>query len=128
MSAEQNGRRPIATYLVLVFAFSSVFYFLMLKAHSLGAAGGLYVLGIMWCPAIAAMATLKLRGRKLSELGWSWPATSYALESWALPLLYSLVAYAIVWSFGLGGFPNRQFMEQLVKRMGLPISPVAATA
>jgi membrane protease YdiL (CAAX protease family) len=82
----------------------------------------------MWCPALAAMATLKLRGRRLSELGWSWPATNYALLSWALPLLYTFIAYAIVWSFGLGGFPNRQFMNQLGSRMGLAISPTAATA
>src|SRR5262245_48298315 len=128
MSREQNSRQPVLTYLVLVFAFSSVFYFLMLKAQTLGAAGGLYVLGIMWCPALAAMATLTLAGRKLSELGWSWPATRYALQSWALPLLYAFMAYVIVWSLGLGGFPNRQFMDQLVTRMGLPISPAAATA
>lgn len=127
MSEQQKSGQPILTYLVLVLAFSSVFYFLMLKAHTLGAAGGLYVLGIMWCPALAAMATLKLSGRKLSELGWKWPATNYALQSWALPLLYSLIAYAIVWSFGLGGFPNHQFMEQLVTRMGLPVSPSTAT-
>jgi len=127
MSQQQKSSQPILIYLVLVFAFSSVFYFLVLKAHTLGAAGGLYVLGIMWCPALAAMATLKLGGRRLSELGWSWPATNYAFQSWALPLLYALIAYVIVWSFGLGGFPNHQFMEQLVTRMGLPISPIAAT-
>ena len=128
MSEQQKSSQPTLVYLVLVFAFSSVFYFLMLKAHTLGAAGGLYVLGIMWCPALAAMATLKLSRRKLSELGWNWPANHYALQSWALPLLYAFVAYVIVWLLGLGGFPNHQFMDQLVARMGLPISPAAATA
>ena len=128
MSREQNSRRPVLIYLALVFAFSSIFYFLMLKAHTLGAAGGIYVLGIMWCPALAAMATLKLSGRRLSELGWRWPATNYALLSWALPLLYTFIAYVIVWSFGLGGFPNHQFMDQLATRMGLAIRPSAATA
>jgi len=127
MPVQQSSRRPVLTYLVLVLAFSAVFYFLMLKSHTIGAAGGLYVLGIMWCPALAAMATLKLIGRKLSELGWSWPATRYAFWSWALPLFYAFIAYVIVWSFGLGGFPNHQFMDQLVTRMGLPISPAAAT-
>src|SRR5262249_20623324 len=128
MSGEQNSRQPVLIYLAFVFAFSSIFYFFMLKAHTLGAAGGLYVLGIMWCPALAAMATLKLNGRKLSELGWNWPATNYALLSWALPLLYAFIAYVIVWSFGLGGFPNHHFMDQLATRMGLPIRPTAATA
>jgi len=81
----------------------------------------------MWCPALAAMATLKLAGRQLSELGWVWPAARYAVLSWALPLLYAFLAYVIVWSSGLGAFPNRPFMDQLATRMGLPISPVAAT-
>ena len=127
MIAHENSRQPVLTYLLLVLALSAVFYFLVLKAHTLGAAGGLYVLGIMWCPALAAMATLKLAGRQLSELGWVWPAARYAVLSWALPLLYAFLAYVIVWSSGLGAFPNRPFMDQLATRMGLPISPVAAT-
>jgi len=113
-SERKNSRRQIITYLLLVFAFSSVFYFLMLEAHSLGGGGGLYVLGIMWCPALAGMATLKLNGRKLSDLGWKWPASPYALQSWFIPLLYATFTYAIVWSTGLGGFPNHEFMDSLV--------------
>jgi membrane protease YdiL (CAAX protease family) len=123
----QSWSQQIVTYLVLVFAFSSVFYFLMLKAHTLGAGGGLYVLGIMWCPALAGMATLKLNGRNLTELGWKWPASKYAFQSWFIPLLYATITYVVVWSAGLGGFPNHEFMEQLVKRMGLPVGPVVAT-
>ena len=73
MPEPRGSRAQVATYLLLVFAFSSVFYFLVLRAHTLGAGGGLYVVGIMWCPALAAMATLKLNGRPLPELGWKWP-------------------------------------------------------
>lgn len=51
-------RQPLTTYLVLAFTFSSVLYLLILKTHTLGAAGG------------------------------------------------------------LGGFPNRRFMDQLVSRAG----------
>ena len=124
----KSSRRQIITYLLLVFAFSSVFYFLMLKAHSLGGGGGLYALGIMWCPALAGMATLKLNGRNLSELGWKWPASNYAIQSWSIPLFYATVTYVIVWSVGLGGFPNHEYTAQLVHRMGLPVSPLVATA
>jgi len=127
MLSKTDSMRPILLYVLLLFAFSSVFYFLMLKAHSLGAGGGLYVLGIMWCPALAAITTLKLNGRELRELGWQWPATRYALQSWYIPILYAAIAYVFVWSSGLGAFPNREFMEQLVKRMGLPVSPAIAT-
>jgi len=64
---------------VLVFAFSSVFYFTALRADNLGAGSGMYVLGLMWCPALAAMTTLKANGRSLVELGWKWPEKKYAL-------------------------------------------------
>jgi membrane protease YdiL (CAAX protease family) len=114
-------------YLLFVFLFSSLFYFLILRAHSLGAGGGVYTLGIMWCPALAAFATLKLNGRRPAELGWKWPATRYAAMSWYVPLLYAGIAYLIVWICGFGGFPNHQFMESLVTRMGLRLSPAAST-
>jgi len=127
MAQPKSSWSQIVTYLVLVFAFSSIFYFLTLKAHTLGGGGGLYVLGIMWCPALAGMATLKLNGRNLSELGWKWPATNFAIASWLIPLGYAMVTYVIVWSLGLGGFPNHDFMTQLVRRMGLPVSPLVAT-
>ena len=123
----RSSRQQVMIYLLLVFAFSSIFYFLILRAHRLGAGGGLYVVGIMWCPALAGAATLKLNGRKLSELGWKWPQAKYAAMSWYIPLLYAAIAYAIVWSSGLGGFPNREFMQHLVPHMGLRASPAIST-
>jgi uncharacterized protein len=127
MSEPRSVRAQVATYLLLVFAFSSVFYFLVLRAHTLGAGAGLYVTGIMWCPALAAIATLKLNHRDLRELGWKWPQSPYALQSWFIPLLYATIAYAIVWIAGFGGFPNHDFMNQLVTRMGLRVSPQFST-
>jgi len=127
MTASGQSRRQVLTYLLLVFAFSSVFYFLVLRSGKLGAAGGLYVTGIMWCPALAAFATLKLNRRSLSELGWKWPQTRYMVMSWFLPLLYAAIAYVIVWTTGLGGFPNRDFMQHLTVRMGLHASPAVST-
>ena len=43
------------------------------------------------------------------------------------PLLYATIAYVIVWSSGLGGFPNHETMQQLVQRMGLGTSPAIST-
>jgi len=127
MPEPKSSPRSVLTYLVLVFAFSSVFYFLMLRAHRLGAGGGLYVTGIMWCPALAAAATLKLNGRPLADLGWKWPQAKYAAMSWFIPLLYASIAYVVVWSSGLGGVPNHEFMDRLVTRMGLRFSPYGST-
>lgn len=122
-----SSRRQVLTYLFFVLLFSSCFYFLIIKAKHLGAGGGSYVLGIMWCPALAAFVTLKLNRRSLRDLGWKWPATKYAWMSWYVPLFYAAIAYAIVWASGLGGFPNHEFVSSLVERMGLPVSPAIAT-
>jgi len=122
-----SSRKQVLTYLFFVLLFSSCFYCLIIRARHLGAGGGSYVLGIMWCPALAAFATLKLNRRSLSDLGWKWPATKYALMSWYIPLLYASIAYAIIWASGLGGFPNHEFVSSLVVRMGLPVSPAVAT-
>ena len=127
MPHNRSSRQQVALYLLLVFAFSSVFYFLVLRAHTLGAGAGMFVLGIMWCPALAGMATLKLNGRSFRELGWSWPRSPYAIQSWFVPLLYATIAYLIVWCARLGGFPNHEFMDALVARMGLHASPAAST-
>jgi uncharacterized protein len=127
MPQPTSSRRQVVTYLILVFAFSSLFYFLILRAHKLGAAGGLYVISLMWCPALAGMATLKIYGRKLSDLGWTWPKKKYAFLGWFIPLLYALITYLIVWIGRLGGFPNREFMDHVAARMGERLSPITST-
>jgi len=127
MTEHRSSRQQVGIYLLLVFAFSSVFYFVMLRAHTLAAGAGLFVFGIMWCPALAGMATLKLNGRDLSDLGWKWPQTTYAVQSWFIPLLYATIAYVIVWASGFGGFPNHEFMDHLVPLIGLRLSPQLST-
>jgi hypothetical protein len=54
----------------------------------------------MWCPALAGITTLKLNSRNLAELGWKWPDTKYAIQSWLAPLFYATITYAIVWGGG----------------------------
>lgn len=122
-----QSRNQVLIYLLLVAAFSAVPYFLILRSVKLGAAGGLYVVAIMWCPALAAIATLKLNRRSLGDLGWKWPQTKYMVLSWFIPLLYAAIAYGIVWGTGLGAFPNPAFLQGLVARMGLRASPIVST-
>jgi CAAX protease family protein len=114
-----RSRVQVAQYILLVFLFSSFFYFLTLRSGSLGYGRGMYVLGLMWCPALAGMATLRLNGRSISELGWKWGETKYQLRSWYIPLLYASIAYGIVWILGLGGFGNPQFANSLAEQMHL---------
>ncbi len=105
--------RNVVTFLVLNWLFSSVFYSLTLVAGKLGAGGGNYVFGLMWCPAFAALATCRLRKIDLNELGWRWPKARYAVMSYATPLIYALIAYTIVWATGLAQFFNQDFIKQI---------------
>jgi membrane protease YdiL (CAAX protease family) len=127
MPQPATSLRQVVTYLLLVLAFSSVFYALIICSHTLAAGAGMYVLGIMWCPALAAFLTLKINHRSLAELGWRWPQARFAAVSWFLPLAYAAIAYAMVWLCGLGAFPNPDFMQQLVAPMGLRTSPTIST-
>jgi CAAX protease family protein len=119
MAQPARSRIQVLTYLVIVFAFSSVFYFLILHSGSLGNGRGLYVLGLMWCPALAGMLTLRLNGRSIADLGWKWGETKYQVRSWYLPLLYASMAYAIVWIFHFGAFGNAEYYDSLTKTMHL---------
>jgi len=113
----QSSRQQILTYILLVFVFNVPFDYLMIRAHSIRAGDFLYVSGIMWCPALAAMAVLKLNGRKLSELGWGWGKPKYQLLAWLIPFVYSTITYVIVWASGLGAVPNPEFVQRTASQM-----------
>lgn len=123
MSAPRSSRMQVLIYVVLVFAFSSLFYFLILHSGSLSNGRGMYVLGLMWCPALAGMLTLRLHGRSIAQLGWKWGETKYQIQSWFIPLLYASIAYVIVWVAGFGAFGNPEYLDALVRQMHLGGSP-----
>lgn len=112
------AKRPILTFLLLTFALSSLFYFLIIYTGKLGSGFGLYVTGLMWCPGISALLTSLILGRKLSELGWQWGQAKYQLRSYLIPLLYAFITYILIWSFGWGGFYNEDFVGQVATSFG----------
>jgi uncharacterized protein len=114
-----EDRKQLVTYLLLTFGLSSIFYFLIIKSGHLSAASGMYVLGIMWSPATAAILTCKLFGRDLGTLGWKWGAARYQVASYLIPLGYATVAYLFIWIFRFGGFYDHEFASRLTQRFGL---------
>jgi membrane protease YdiL (CAAX protease family) len=114
-----DDRRAVPIYVVLTFAFSSVFYFLIIRSGHLGAGGGAYVTGLMWCPALAGMLTCKYLGRDLGTLGWKWGNPRYQVMSYLIPLAYATVTYTLVWLTGLGGAYNKEFVNGVTGRFGL---------
>jgi len=120
-----ENRKQLATFLLLTFLLSSIFYTLILKSGHLASAGGQYVLCLMWCPGLAAMLTCKLHGRNLGTLGWKWGESRYQLMSYCIPLLYAAITYAIVWLTRFGGCCDQTFVSTIAQRFGLGSMPSA---
>ena len=111
-------RKNIATYLALTLLFCLPVYYMCIRTGKLG--GGIisYATIVMWCPAIAALLTCRLRNIPIFSLGWKWGETKYQLLAYGIPLLYSLVTYLIIWISGTGHFYNQEFVRDMTKGMG----------
>jgi hypothetical protein len=101
-----NKYKPVAIFLSITFALSAVFYFLIIYSGTLGSRWGYFTMGLMWCPGIAALITMNILKRDFRELGWKWGKTKYQLWSYLIPLLYTLIAYLVIWVFKWGEFYN----------------------
>ncbi|WP_433631625.1 CPBP family glutamic-type intramembrane protease [Chryseobacterium cucumeris] len=111
-------RKNIATYLILTLLVCLPVYYMCIRTGKLGGGMISYATIVMWCPAIAAFLTCRIRNIPISSLGWKWGLTKYQIMAYCIPLLYSLVPYLIIWISGAGGFYNREFVAEIGKGMG----------
>lgn len=114
----------VATFLGLVWAVSSVFYFMIIQGGHLGGGRGVFVLGLMWSPGLAALLTTAIHRRRLSDLGWGWGRTRYQLLSYGIPLAYTAVAYSVAWATGLAGLGNAESVAAIARDFGWTAWPV----
>src|SRR5579884_341784 len=112
-------RRGIPVYLLVTWAASSLFYFLIIKSAGSNAANGAYTAGLMWCPAIGALLTCRLLGRSVASLGWQWGQTRYQVLSYLIPLGYGTLMYAAAWLTGIAAINPVQSAEGLSRFLGL---------
>lgn len=126
-NSKSQNRKAIITFLLINFGLSSIFYFLIIHTGKLGSGFGLYVTGIMWCPATAAIITSLILKRKIALLGWQWGETRYQIRSYLIPLCYALIAYLIIWLVGWGKFYNDEFVKQVAASFGFEKLPEALT-
>jgi membrane protease YdiL (CAAX protease family) len=117
MSDKTSVSFRVGVYVAVTFALSSVFYVLIIRAGHLGAGGGTWVLGLMWCPAAAALVASLATRRPLGAIGWRW-SWRYAGLAYAIPLAYALVAYGVTWALGLGRLPDPVFAGAILLRFG----------
>jgi membrane protease YdiL (CAAX protease family) len=113
-----TARRQVVVFLVLTFAACVPFYYLIIAAGGLEGPGGRYVIGIMWCPGLAALATRLIFQRDLRGFGWGWGGTRYQVWSYLLPALAGLVVYGLVWATGLGGFDAEGWTGRMAETLG----------
>ena len=107
--------KTIFLFLALVIALTSPFHYAIVKLFP----SRIYVGAIMWCPAIAAMITLKIKGREISSLNWNWGDWKYIRLSYFIPALYAIITYLLIWIFGFGNIANAEVITDWGKELGL---------
>jgi membrane protease YdiL (CAAX protease family) len=105
---EQTAKGNVFLYVLLVFAFSTLTYFVHLTP-----------LGVMWGPAVAAIIASVLRRRSLKEIGWKAGPTKWLVAGWIIPVAVSFAAYGLIWMTGLGTLPNPTFLQRARFTLGM---------
>jgi len=82
----QKPGATILCYLALTACTSGLFWALMIASGHVGAGNGSYVAGLMWCPAVAAVATVYIRRLDFKMLGLRWGGARYAIENSAISI------------------------------------------
>ena len=99
-----NPKSKIVMFLVLALALSAIGWIPIIRAGTLAGGGGLWVLAVMWSPAIAAILTRLVTQHNVRGIGWI-PRTPKLLGlAYVLPLLYAAPVYLLVWTTGIAGF------------------------
>ena len=118
--------KKIGCFYALTMLFSGVFGAFVLRAGQMSAGNMLYVTGAMWSPALAAFATKGIFGESIRELPWKWGNARYAWLGYAIPILYTVPIYVIVWLSGLGAF-NVAFLQKTAAEFGWKNFPPSIT-
>ena len=115
LSERQEVWKTILIFLGIVTAISAIFHYAIVSLYP----SRIYIGGLMWCPAIAAMITLKLKGRSISSLNWNWGDWKYIRLSYIVPVLYVLITYVLIWIFGFGSLANKEDIANWGQELGL---------
>jgi membrane protease YdiL (CAAX protease family) len=111
--------RAISVYLALTIALSSLFWAPMIVSGRVLGAHGAYAVGLEWCPGSAALLTCAILRIDLASLGWHWRPWRWQILAYVTPFAICAVAYGVVWTTGLGGFPNMKTVADLRDSLGL---------
>lgn len=109
---QKDGKKELIIFFVLLIALSAWAYTPLLITHDLRAG----TFWLMWSPGLAALATALITRRSFRGFGWLPGSPKWLLAAYLIPILYSLVAYSVIWAIGIGGVPNPAFLENLASK------------
>jgi membrane protease YdiL (CAAX protease family) len=110
-----SPQKKVILFLILTILLSTLSYFPMLRAGTIGVQGGLFVLTLMWSPGLAALLTQLIATRSLRGMGWRLGSPRWLGIAYILPVVYALPVYAFTWLTGLGIFPNPSRIARLAE-------------
>jgi len=126
-SERKETWKTIFLFLAIVILITSPFHYAIVNLYP----SRIYVGAIMWCPAIATVITLKIKGRKISSLNWNWGDWKYIRWSYVVPALYGIITYVLIWIFGFGNLANSEAITEWGKELDLfgigTLSPISIT-
>ena len=105
----------ILFFLAIVTILSALFHYAIVNLYP----SSMYIGGLMWCPAVAAIITLKIKGKSIASLNWNWGNWKYIRWSYVVPALYGLITYILIWLFGFGGFVDGAIILEWAEELGL---------
>ncbi|MEQ3656658.1 MAG: type II CAAX endopeptidase family protein [Dokdonia sp.] len=127
LSERKETWKTIFLFLAILLLLTSPFHYALVNLYP----SRIYIGAIMWCPAMAAFITLKIKGRKISSLNWNWGNWKYIRWSYFVPALYGIVTYVLIWIFGLGSLTDSEAITNWGKDLGLfgigTLNPTAIT-
>lgn len=117
---QQAAKQSIAIFIAILSLFSSVAYFAILKLNPTS----IYIGALMISPALAAMITLRILKRPLSDLPWRLKKSKYLAYAYVTPVVYIGLAYVMIWLFGFGDFFNGNQILEWSEELGIdPSNP-----
>jgi membrane protease YdiL (CAAX protease family) len=123
---QDTSKNATRLYLKVTFALSLVVWTVIIWSGRMDMGFGLMIPAIMWCPAVAAVITCRLLGRKVQSLSWRWPRKEYLAAAYLLPIVYASIAYGVVWAGHLGGW-NSEFVDTVSRGFALRGLPAWST-
>jgi uncharacterized protein len=123
MNKQIVGAKQIAVFFFFLIFYTVICFLLYTGADHYS----LYMMLYMWSPGLAVFTTLAIFRRGISSIWWQWGKTKYVVWCLIIPLLYSAVAYGLIFGAGFAEFDSAKF-EKLSTRMDLQGLPLIFTA